>query len=159
MSLLILHLLRRLGQVPHWRRRPWDANLPPLRGRQYVDAFGILLTSLCSPFPLPVGVKDFPDEPYPIESTTTTLQLELRFAKSVRFFKMANVSNSAFTDVRYGHLLVAHTLANLWPFQHEFGRLARQLEFEKLHLPTSSAAAKIKANLDKHKDFILTEVR
>jgi hypothetical protein len=43
--------------------------------------------------------------------------------------------------------------------QHEFGRLAKQLEFEKMHLPTTSAAAKIKANLDKHKDYIMTEVR
>lgn len=70
---------------------------------------------------------------------------------------MENVSNSAFTDVRR-HCLLVLTPADLWPSQHEFGRLARQLEFEKLHLPTTSAAAKVKANLDKHKDFILTEV-
>lgn len=43
--------------------------------------------------------------------------------------------------------------------QGEFGRLAKTLGVEKLHLPTIKDAQKIKNNLDKRKEYILTEVR
>jgi RNA polymerase-associated protein RTF1 len=52
-----------------------------------------------SPSTILAGVKEVPEEPYRVELANTSLQLELRFAKNVRFFKMENVSNSAFTDV------------------------------------------------------------
>ena len=36
--------------------------------------------------------------------------------------------------------------------------MARTLEFEKLHLPTVKESQRVKANLEKRKDYIMTEV-
>jgi hypothetical protein len=120
------------------------------------------LGSLRSP-----GVKDDPTRPYRIENVSTTLQVELRHGKAVKFFTMDAVSESPFLDVstqsfRYHRLrLWPKPDARSLPFpckQSEFARLNADYQYEKMDLPTVKEVDKIKAKLDQHKEYIMTEV-
>ncbi|GAA5887384.1 hypothetical protein JCM16303_004266 [Sporobolomyces ruberrimus] len=87
------------------------------------------------------GVRTGRARPYKIEETstaTTDIELQLRHGASVRHFTMEVISNSPFTD-------------------GEFARLSQTCIGEKVDLPGPKELAKVKEQLAKHKEYIMTE--
>ncbi|GAA5940186.1 RNA polymerase-associated protein [Sporobolomyces koalae] len=83
------------------------------------------------------GIRTGKARPYKIEptsSSTTDIELNLRHADLVRHFTMETVSNAPFSD-------------------REFDRLSRTCK----SLPTSKELSKIQDQLNKHKEYIMTE--
>ncbi|GAA5966250.1 hypothetical protein JCM3765_002572 [Sporobolomyces pararoseus] len=87
------------------------------------------------------GVRTGRARPYKIEqnsAASTDIELNLRHGKSVRHFTMEIVSNSEFTD-------------------GEFNRLVKTCIGEKVDLPSPKELGKVKEQLAKHKEYIMTE--
>lgn len=87
------------------------------------------------------GVRTGKARPYKIEQNstgTTDVELNLRHGKSLRHFTMEVISNSPFSD-------------------REFARLTQTCLGEKVELPTPKELAKVKEQLNKHKEYIMTE--
>ncbi|KAK4697859.1 RNA polymerase-associated protein RTF1, partial [Phenoliferia sp. Uapishka_3] len=88
------------------------------------------------------GVKDFPGRAYTFEGTKnnakSTLQLILKHGKASHHFEMSGVSDSPPTD-------------------KEFGRLASALTADDMTLPLQKEITRIKENLDRRKEYTMTE--
>ncbi|GAA6062142.1 hypothetical protein JCM10212_003177 [Sporobolomyces blumeae] len=79
--------------------------------------------------------------PYRVEqssTSTTDVELKLRHGANAQHFTMEVISNSPFTD-------------------REFARLCQVCAFEKVDMPTPKEVARVKDQLKKHTEYIMTE--